>query len=167
MTNITIEELEAAVLISQITDSYTRSTISPTVTSFNKKVTGTDPKMNTAYLLRKRLPGFAAHLVGLGVDLDKDLQHNLRIQFGGLSVHLTNVDTTKLKNPKIYNTHGSSLFTLFMHDYLEEGRSFQLYGNTYIASRNPNNYPLYNLTLNGRSDISSLDVYKFLMLLQE
>lgn len=166
MTNLTIEELEEAVLISQITDSYTRSEIAPTVTSFNKKVTGTDPKMNTAYLLRKRLPGFAAHLESIGIDLDKDLQNNLRISFSGLGVHLQGVDITTLKNPRIFN-HSTSLSNLFLHEYLEDGRTFRLHGKTYIASKNPNNYPLYNLTLNGRTDISCLDIFKFLILLQE
>ncbi len=166
MTNLTIEELEEAVLISQITDSYTRSVIAPTVTSFNKKVTGTDPKMNTAYLLRKRLPGFAAHLESIGIDLDKDLQNNLRIAFSGLGVHLQGVDISTLKYPRLFN-HSTSLSHLFLYEYLEDGKSFRLYDKIYIASKNPNNYPLYNLTLNGRTDISRLDIFKFFILLQE
>ena len=168
---ISIDELEQSILISQVTDSHTRRVIVPLVTSFNKSVSGTDPKMTLKYLLKKRLPGFASHLENIGVDLDKDISNNLRVSFAGIPVHLGNVDLSLTKHPDVFGYgngqkhHSLSLKTLFIYEYLTIGDTFSLFNTQYqcVLLNSTTKY----LTVNGRKDTAPLDLSKFFILLQE
>lgn len=165
--SLTLDQLEQQVLISQITDSYTRVALSRTITSFNKeaKKAGTQ-QMTTEYLLRKRLPSFAAFLESAGIDLSTDLHNNLRIAFGSTDIHLTSTVNRTL----IASAYGSinylSLYTVFARDFLKDGMSFKIFNNMYKAvTLTAGHFPV--LTLEGRTDIINLDLYKFFILLEE
>lgn len=168
---ISMEELEQSVLISQVTDSETRRGIVPLVTSFNRSVSGTAPKMTLEYLLKKRLPGFATHLEAIGVNLSTDISNNLRVNFYGIPVHVSNVDVSVTKNPSLYTygngnkQHSLSLGTLFRYEYLSIGDTFNLFNTKYQCILL--NSPVKHLTVNGRYDTVPLDLSKFFILLQE
>ena len=165
--SLTLDQLEQQVLISQITDSYTRTVLSRTITSFNKeaKKAGTQ-QMNTEYLLRKRLPSFAAFLESSGIDLSTDLHNNLRIAFANTDVHISSSVDRNIVAKNYGTASYISLYSIFARDFLKDGMSFKIFNNVYKAvTLSSGHFPA--LTLEGRTDIISLDLYKFFILLEE
>ena len=165
--SLTLDQLEQQVLISQITDSYTRVALSRNITSFNKeaKKAGTQ-QMNTEYLLRKRLPSFAAFLESAGIDLSTDLHNNLRIAFANTDVHISSSVDRNIVAKNYGTASYTSLYSIFARDFLKDGMSFKIFNNVYKAvTLSSGHFPA--LTLEGRTDIINLDLYKFFILLEE
>lgn len=162
MNKLSIDQLEHMVLISQITDSYMRSEISPIITSFNKAaVASGSPKMSAAYLLEKRMPSFHHFLKDMGILLEADLRNSLRISYFYLDVDGSNVKDPSIKNARTYLTIGF-LFRKYLSTAV--GKKYKVFNDNYEVVL-IDNTPC--LTLDGRSDIIPLDLTKFLILLQE
>lgn len=165
---MTLDELEQQILIAQITDSYTRRSLVSHITAFNKEAKKNSTQaMTTAYILRKRLPSFAAYLERVGINLDTDLHNNFRIALAGLDVHLP--DDADIPNLGYFNVQSRyvNLYTLFTKHFLEANMSFKIFNTVYTAVPVSSSNPRLMLTVNGRTDITPLDAYRFLILLEE